>query len=51
MAALSPKALVTVFGDAGGGGSSLDYQVGGLLGFKVSQKVILQAGWRYLYVN
>jgi hypothetical protein len=51
MAALSPKALVTVFGDAGGGGSSLDYQVGGLLGFKVSQKVILQAGWRYLDVN
>ncbi len=50
-AALSSKALATVFGDAGGGGASSDYQVGGLLGYKVSKKIILQAGWRYLYVN
>ncbi len=50
-AALTPKVLVTVLGDAGGGGANLDYQVVGLLGLKVSQKIILQAGWRYLAVN
>jgi hypothetical protein len=48
---LSPKALVTVFGDAGGGGASVDYQVGALLGYRVKPTVILQAGWRYLDVN
>jgi hypothetical protein len=50
-AALSSKALATVYGVAGGGGANSDYQIVGLLGFKVSQKVILQAGWRYLDVN
>jgi hypothetical protein len=49
--ALSPKVLVTIVGDAGGGGANLDYQAVGFLGFKVSQKVILQMGWRYLDVN
>jgi hypothetical protein len=48
---LSPKALITVLGDAGGGGANLDYQVAGLLGYKVKPTVILQAGWRYLDVN
>jgi hypothetical protein len=50
-AALSPKVLVTVLGDAGGGGSNSDYQVAGLLGLKICKKAILQMGWRYLYVD
>lgn len=49
--ALTPKVVVTVFGDAGGGGANSDYQFGGLLGYRVSKKVVLQAGWRYLDVN
>jgi hypothetical protein len=48
---LSPKAMITVLGDAGGGGASVDYQVAGLLGYRVKPTVILQAGWRYLDVN
>jgi hypothetical protein len=48
---LSPKAVITVLGDAGGGGASVDYQVAGLLGYKLKPNVILQAGWRYLDVN
>jgi hypothetical protein len=48
---LSPKAVITILGDAGGGGANLDYQVAGLLGYKVKPTVILQAGWRYLDVN
>jgi hypothetical protein len=38
-------------GDAGGGGSDLDYQAIGLFGYRVSKSVILQLGYRYLYVN
>ena len=48
---LSPRAMITVLGDAGGGGASLDYQVAGLLGYRIKPTVILQAGWRYLDVN
>ena len=48
---LSPKALVTVLGDAGGGGANSDYQVAGLLGYKFKKKFVLQGGWRYLSVN
>ena len=48
---LSPKATVTILGDAGGGGAQQDYQVVGLLGYKVSQKCVLQGGWRYLSVD
>jgi hypothetical protein len=48
---LSPKAMITVLGDAGGGGASVDYQVAGLLGYRIKPTVILQAGWRYLDVN
>jgi hypothetical protein len=50
-AALSPKVLVTVLGDAGAGGANLDYQVAGVLGYKLKPSIILQAGWRYLDVN
>jgi len=48
---LSPKTVITVLGDAGGGGANLDYQVAGLLGYKVKPTIILQVGWRYLDVN
>src|SRR5947209_1136340 len=41
---LSPKAMVMVLGDAGGGGANVDYQVAGLLGYKVKPTVILQLG-------
>jgi hypothetical protein len=48
---LSQKAMITVGGDAGGGGANSDYQVAGLLGYKISKKFVLQAGYRYLDVN
>jgi hypothetical protein len=48
---LTPKVLVTVLGDAGGGGANVDYEVATLVGLKVSKKVLIQAGWRYLDVN
>ena len=48
---LSPKALVTVLGDAGAGGANSDYQVAGLLGYKCKKRFVLQGGWRYLSVN
>jgi len=47
---LSPKAVVTIAGDAGTGGAKLDYQVAGLLGYKV-KNFMLQAGWRYMDVD
>lgn len=49
---LSPKFVLTIGGDAGGGGSGtrLDYQVVGLLGYKV-KRVTLQGGWRYLVIH
>jgi hypothetical protein len=48
---LTPKVVATIFGDAGGGGANLDYQVGGALGFKVSRRWVLLAGFRYLSVD
>jgi hypothetical protein len=50
---LSPKFSVTVFGDVGGWGtgSQSEYQVGGVLGYKLKETVTLQAGYRYLDVN
>jgi hypothetical protein len=50
---LSPKLLVTVWGDAGGwgAGSQLDYQIVGAFGFKINSKFTLGAGYRYLFVN
>jgi hypothetical protein len=50
-AALSPKAVVTIFGDAGAGGSNLDYQLGALLGYKLKHNMVLQGGWRYFAVD
>jgi hypothetical protein len=47
---LSPKLVLTIAGDAGGGGANSDYQIAGLIGWKL-KKIILQAGYRYLTVN
>jgi hypothetical protein len=49
-AVLSPKLVLTIAGDAGGGAANSDYQVAGLIGWKF-KKFILQGGWRYLTVN
>src|SRR5882757_1670600 len=49
-AVLSPKLVLTIAGDAGGGGANSDYQVAGLIGWKF-KKFTLQTGWRYLAVN
>lgn len=50
---LSPKLVLTVLGDAGGwgAGSQLDYQILGTVGYKLSSKLTLGVGYRYLYVN
>ena len=50
---LSPKMEVTIAGDVGGWGvgSQLDYQIVGLLGYKIKPAWTLQAGYRYLDVN
>lgn len=50
---LSPKLLVTIWGDAGGwgAGSQLDYQIVGAIGYRLSAKFSLGAGYRYLFVN
>ena len=50
-ASLTPKAFVTIVGDAGGGSARSDYQVGGFLGYRISRKCVLQAGYRYLSVD
>jgi hypothetical protein len=47
----SPKVSMTILGDAGGGGASPDYEVVGLLGWKVHKNIRLLAGWRYLDVH
>jgi hypothetical protein len=50
---LSSKLEATFFGDVGGWGtgSQLEYQVGGVLGYKLKETATLQAGYRYLAVN
>jgi hypothetical protein len=48
--ALSPKVAITVLGDAGGGGANSEYQVAGLMAYRI-KKAQLQAGWRYLDVH
>jgi hypothetical protein len=52
-AALSPKTQVTVLGDVGGWGTGakLDYQFAALLGYKLSSRWTLEAGYRYLFVD
>jgi hypothetical protein len=53
LGALTPKVRVAIGGDVGGWGtgSQLDYQIFGLLGYKIKPKWTLQAGYRYLDVN
>jgi len=50
---LTPKIVMIVFGDVGGWGtgSQLDYQFGGILGYKIKPNWTMQAGYRYLFVN
>ena len=51
--AFSPKIVTIIFGDVGGWGtgSQLDYQLGGILGYRVKPNLTMQAGYRYLFVN
>jgi hypothetical protein len=51
--AVSKKSVITVAGDVGGWGaaSQLEYQVVGLIGYKLKPSVTLQAGYRYLYAD
>jgi hypothetical protein len=51
--ALSPKIVVNVLGDVGGWntGSKLEYQVVGLLGYRIKPALTLQAGYRYLNLD
>jgi hypothetical protein len=53
LANLSPKVSVSIGGDVGGWntGSLIDYQIGGLLGYRVKPAVVLQVGYRYLAVD
>jgi hypothetical protein len=45
------KVIITFGGDAGGGAARSDYEVFGLLGFRVARKWVLNAGYRYMSVN
>jgi len=47
---LTRNATVTIAGDAGGGGARLDYQVIGLIGYRI-KRVTLAGGWRYLVIH
>jgi hypothetical protein len=50
---LTPKIVFTAAGDVGGWGtgSQLEYQIVGLLGYKLKPNMTLQGGYRYLYVD
>jgi hypothetical protein len=50
---LTPKIVANILGDVGGWGtgSQLEYQVAGLLGYKIKPKWTLQAGYRYLSID
>ena len=47
----TPKLSAIILGDAGGGSARSDYEVAGLLGYKINRKVVLLAGYRYLDVD
>jgi hypothetical protein len=51
--ALAPKIVVNILGDVGGWntGSKLEYQIAGLLGYKIKPALTLQAGYRYLNLD
>jgi hypothetical protein len=50
---LSRKTVFTLAGDVGGwgAGSQLEYQIVGLLGYKLNPAMTLLGGYRYLYVD
>ena len=50
---LYPKIDIAITGDVGGWGtgSQLEYQTGGLLGYRIKKYMVLQAGYRYLTVD
>ena len=50
---LSPKVAINVAGDVGGWGvgSQIDYQIAGVLSYRMNPKWNVEVGWRYLYVN
>lgn len=50
---LSPKIVVNILGDVGGWntGSKLEYQIVGLIGYRIKPALTLQAGWRYLNLD
>ena len=50
---LTPKVELTIGGDIGGwgAGSQIDYQIFGLLGYRIKPALALQAGYRYLYFD
>jgi hypothetical protein len=50
---LTPKIVANILGDVGGWGtgSQLEYQVAGVLGYKIKPKWTLQAGYRYLSID
>jgi hypothetical protein len=52
-ALLSDKIVLNLIGDVGGWGtgSLIDYEVGGLLGYKIKPTVTLLGGYRYLRVD
>jgi hypothetical protein len=51
--ALAPKVVATIAGDVGGWGtgSQIEYQIAGVLGYKLKPSMTLQAGYRYLYFD
>ena len=50
---LTPKVEVSIGGDVGGWGvgSQIDYQIFGLLGYRIKPAMALQVGYRYLYFD
>jgi hypothetical protein len=50
---LTPKISILIGGDVGGWntGSQLDYQIAGVLGYRIKPNVALEVGYRYLDVN
>lgn len=51
VAPLSPKISIEILGDAGAGGSNLDYQVAGAAAYRTSEKLSLLLGWRYMTLH
>jgi hypothetical protein len=51
--ALSPKIVVNILGDVGGWdtGSKLEYQIAGILGYRIKPALTLEAGYRYLNLD